>query len=141
MNDLERCLELNRQIASYETIIKEVEMEIRYPQTTKLSDTAIARQSRRNVIEKYIERKEKYENAKLECEIKLNKLWLEINPKMDKCGISTNEKKVMLLRYKNGLPWKKCTAIMKEIVGEYWTENLTFKTNRKVKKALEKCKI
>lgn len=140
MNELERCKDLRKQIADLEEKIEDIEGRIRYPKAQTISDMPTA-SSTTNPIERYILLKEKYENRKLLYENELNGLWSEINLKMDKCNVTLSEKRVMLLRYKNGLPWKKCTAIMKEIVGEYWTENLTFKTNRKVKKALEKCKI
>lgn len=141
MNDLERCKDLRKQIADLEEKIEDIEGNIRYPKAQTISDMPRGSSTGTNSIERYILQKEKYENRKLMYENELFDLWAKINQKMDFCNINNNEKRVMLLRYKDGLPWKKCTEIMKEIAGAYWTENLTFKTNRKVKKALENCKI
>lgn len=141
MNEFERCKELRKQITDLEKKIMDIEGRIRYPKSQTFSDTPRGSSSGINPIERYLMQKEKYKGRKLRLENELFDLWAKINYKMDMCGINHNEKKVMSLRYKDGLPWKICTKLMKEIAGDYWTENLTFKTNRKVKKALENCKI
>lgn len=140
MNELERCRELRKQIADLEEKIEDIEGNIRYPKAQTISDMPRGSSTGTNSIERYILYKERYESIKLQFEKELFALWEKINQKMDMCNITLDEKRVMLLRYKHGLPWKICTKLMKETAGAYWTENLTFKTNRKVKKALENCK-
>lgn len=141
MEELNRCLELRRNIMSLEERIEDIEGRIRFPKSQTLSDMPRGSSSGTNPIERYIVLKEKYQSQKLLHETELSMIWNDLDKRMVMCGVPQDERRLMYLRYNSGLSWKKCTAIMREIEGKRWNENRTFKTNRKVLKAINECEL
>lgn len=136
MEELDRCLELRRNIIDLEERIEDIEGKIRFPKSQTISDMPRGSASGINPIEQYITQKEKYQSKKLLCETELSMIWSDVEKRMVMCNIAHAERYLMYLRFNSGFSWKKCTAIMRNAEGKKWNENKTYREYRKVLKAL-----
>jgi hypothetical protein len=137
MKELNRCLELRRQIADLEEKIEDIECRIRFPKAQTLSDMPRCSSSAGNPIENYIVQKEKYQSKKLLLETELHMEWSNIEKAMLSNNIPLEEVRLMYLRFNCGYPWKKCTAIMHDSFGGKWNENRAFRVYRGIVKSLQ----
>lgn len=125
MNKLYECRELRSKVNILNDRIYELQLKALAPKAQTTDDMPKV-SGHSNLIESYVEKKEKLNSQRRIYITRLRKLWNEVNEDLSRLGLTTDERNLMCLRFYEGRSWKEC--------GEFlaWNESKIFRTYRKI---------
>lgn len=137
MERLDAFFELHKRIADLDDRILTLSCRIKSPKAQTISDMPRGTASNENQLERYIVAKERLEEQKKQLEEELDRMWKELKAELVQCGVGFEERALMYLRFRRGMPWKKCTIKMRTKYNPEWNENKTFRVYRSIVKSIQ----